>query len=230
MLVALGILLVAGLAGGLTLAFRSPGNGNGGSVNGSSGAFNHLGAAQHAPAGANVLPPAILSAVEHGNAQVKVENAREAKSGSPARFFPERLDTAHLLARTPNATFYVLADTRGYLCSYEVTTPPVFSGDGCEPQLSHARPAMLDAGAGCLGSACSFIVDGVAMDGVKSVSFTFRGKHMSLPVENNVFTLKQRASAEAGAASSAPTAQCPVAHFASGSTVNLAGYPCRSGD
>jgi hypothetical protein len=219
-LIALGILLLAGLAGGLALAFRSPGSGGG--VTGGLGAFNRLAAAQHARAGASVLPPAILSAVEHGNAEA-------AKPGT--HLFQERLDTARLLAKTPAATVYVLADSRGYLCSYEVVAPPVFTGNPCAPPLNKATPITFSAGNECTATTgCNFTAGGIAVDGVRSVSFTVRGKRVTVPVEHNVYALKRPISAEAGAASSAPTGQCAAAHFADGSTVKLTPYPpCPSG-
>src|SRR4051812_17331075 len=60
-LIALVVLLLAGLAAGLTLAPRAPGGG------GHLGAFKGIGAAQRAQTAADVLPPKILARIKQGN-------------------------------------------------------------------------------------------------------------------------------------------------------------------
>src|SRR4051812_10321919 len=65
-LIALVVLLRAGLAAGLTLALRAPGGG--GSGGGHLGAFKGIGAAQRAQTAADVLPPKILARIKQQNA------------------------------------------------------------------------------------------------------------------------------------------------------------------
>jgi hypothetical protein len=193
-----------------------------GVFNGRPAAFNGLNAAQHARSGANVLPPAILGSIKRDNAFEKKSNAQAAKSGTHFHVFPVRPDTARLLAKTPDATFYVLTDTRGYLCYYEVFGHMSLDGN-CVRPLSKSQPTTLDSSNGCNPTTgCILTVAGIAMDGVTSVSFTVLDNGVTVPVKNNVYTLKRQSTARG--------VQCAVAHFADGSTVKLTGYPSCPAD
>jgi hypothetical protein len=197
MAVAVAVAVLAGVGFGIAAGL--------GAFNGRLGAFNGLSAAQHARIGANVLPPAVLAAIKRGNA------------GGKERVLQ---DTARLLGKTPDATFYVLTDTGGHLCYYDVLGLMSFDGS-CVHPLSKSQPITLDASNGWTAKTGSILsVGGVAMDGVSSVSFTVLGKDVTLAVKHNVYTLKRQ--------STASTAQCAVAHFADGSTVSAAQVPCPS--
>lgn len=240
-LMALLVLLLAGFAAGLTLAFGSRGAGPSG---GHLGAFNGLSAAKRAQAGANVLPPRVLGAIKQENAGQKQLVAGAAKAGQHVSYGGLELpDTARLLGKTSDATtFYGLSTTIGRLCIVEYIAPLDFS-TWCVPPLSRSRPITLDTSLYGLGRPNKLLdFAGVAMDGVTSVSFTvLRGNTSSMcawsnspscrakpvgitvPVKNNVYHLTTR--------SSSSTVQGVVAHFADGSTVNMSECPlCLSAE
>ena len=239
-LVALSVLLLAGLAAGLTFAFGSRG---GGSSGGHLGAFKGLSVAQHGQAGANVLPPRALAAINEGNAGQKRLIARAAKAGRHVSYGGYWLPaTARLVGRAPDGTtFYGLSTTSGRLCIVEYIAPLDFS-TWCVSPLSRSRPITLDASLSGVGR-LSKILDagGVAIDGVTSVSFTvLRGNTSStcawsdspscrakrvgitVPVKNNVYHLSTH--------SSSSSIHGVVAHFGDGSTVKMSQCPlCLSG-
>lgn len=240
-LIALSVLLLAGLAAGLTLAFSSRGGGSGG---GHLGAFKGLSVAQRAQAGANVLPPRVLATIAEGNAEQRRLIASAAKAGQHVSYGGYWLpDTARLVGKAPDGTtFFGLSTTSGRLCIVEYVAP-LYSPMWCGLPLSRSRPITMDAGlSGGLGRPNKILeVAGVAIDGVTSVSFTvLRGNtsstcawsdsascrakpvRISVPVRNNVYRLNTHASSEG--------IHGVVAHFADGSTVNMSGCPvCISG-
>ena len=221
-LVAVGVLLLAGLATGLMLALRPTGGGSGG---GHPAAFEKISAAQHAQTGATVLPPSILAALEQANADTQSRNA-PTSAGVHGQFALLLLDTARFLGKVPGGAVYALTNTHGEFCAVDAIDaphggPPGFSEE-CSPPLSRSQPITIDASrGGSPGAGYTFHVAGVAMNGVTSVSFTVSGKAVTVPVKNNVFGLNRH--------SSAASAQCPVAHFADGSILNVPVYLCRSG-
>jgi len=169
------------------------------------GAFNGISAAQQTQTGADVLPPAVLAQVQQMNAQTAAEN-----QAASSRFqFPLLLpDTARVLGTMPDGSkVYGLTDTHGNLCLIGE------AGDGCGPPLTHSHPITLGAANPSPTAGGTFVVQGVAMDGVTSVSFTVSGKAATVPVKDNVYIYKEPDSHADGP-------RCVIAHFADGSTVN----------
>jgi hypothetical protein len=232
-LIALAVLLLAGLAGGLTLALRSPGGGASGG--GHLGAFKGIGAAQRAQTAADVLPPKIL-------ARIKQQNADPA--AKKANIPPLRPETARYLGQLPDEALYVLANAAGDLCYVEPYRPPgsdlsaaFFFNEGCLGPFGRSRPIQMadDSVSGNYAGYLETIV-GVAMDGVATVTFSVAGKAMTLPVKNNLFAaeLHQPAtntidSTTYSVNSSKYSIKCVVAHLADGSTVRIRGFTCPSG-
>ena len=236
LLIAIAVVLFAGLAAGLTLALRSGGGGPGG---GHPGAFKAISGAQHAQTGANVLPPSILAALERSNADTQRTNARPAKLRS-VQFPLLLLDSARFLGKIPGGSVYALTNTRGDFCRVDAIDaphggPPGFD-ETCSPPLDRSQPIQMEASNyGGATETAVLHVGGVAMDGVTSVSFTVSGKAVTVPVKNNVFGLNRHTVPAKNSVfglprqSRPPSLNCPVAHFSDGSIVNAPGYPCRSG-
>jgi len=158
------------------------------------GAFNGISVAQNTQTGTIVLPAAVL-------AQVKQQNATAAKWSWAAQLLP---DTARVLGKMPDGSLvYGLSDTHGNLCTIGE------AAGSCGPPLSRSHP--ITDGFGNTGS--DLIASGIAMDGVTSVSFTVNGTPVTVPVKNNVWVYEQPGS-------NADGADCIMAQFADGSTVN----------
>jgi hypothetical protein len=232
-LIALAVLLLAGLAAGLTLALRPPGGG--GSGGGHPGAFKGIGAAQRAQTAADVLPPKILARIKQLNAD---------PAAKKANIPPLRPETARYLGQLPDEAFYLLANAAGDLCYIEPYRPPgsdlsaAFTfNEGCLGPFGGSRPIQV-ADDGVSGNYTGYVetIVGVAMDGVDTVSFSVAGKAMTLPVKNNLFAseLHQPAtntidSTTYAVNSSKYSIKCVVAHLADGSTVKIRGFGCPSG-
>lgn len=177
-----------------------------GTFNARPAVFNGLSAAQHTRTGADALPPTVLAAIKRMNAGAERRNGGLWR---PA--------TARLLGKTSAATVYALSDTRGHLCYYDVLGLGS-GGGGCVRPLSRSQPITLDVSNEWTAKTGSILtVVGLAIDGVTSVSFTVARKDVTVPVNDNVYTLKRR--------SAASTVQCAVAHFGAGPAVKLIGYP-----
>jgi hypothetical protein len=220
-LIALAVLLLAGLAAGLTLALRSPTGGAGGG--GHLAAFRGIGAAQHAQTAADVLPPKILVRIKQVNP-------------------PLRPETARFLGRLPDEAVFVLPNAAGQLCYVEPYEAPgsdpssafLFS-EGCSRPLGRSQPIwVMDSSVS--GNFTGYIqtIAGVAMGGVTSVSFSVAGKAMTLPVKNNFFASERHLpgthtvdSTTYSINSSKYSIACVVAHLADGPTVKMRGYRCR---
>jgi hypothetical protein len=182
-----------------------------GAANAGLGPFNGISAAQHAKTGADLLPSGVL-------AQIKQMNARNANASKPGFALPRLLPkTARVLGRAfDGSVVYGLTDTRGDLCLFGEV-------GGCGPPLSRQHPITMGMANASPTTGGTFIVSGVAMDGVTSVSFTVWGKEVTVPVEDNVYLYKRPNSTAHGT-------RCVVAHFADGSTVNpFPEVPCPSG-
>ena len=173
------------------------------------GAFNGIGAAQHAQTGADVL-----------DAKTRAGLQNACPSGTVEAFYrPEChlvLDSARLVGQVPSyGNVYVVTDTRGDLCTY------FEGGDGsCGPPLSQSHPITFGTFNPSPTTGGTFIASGVAIDGVTTVSFTVNGRAVQVPVANNVWVYSESGS-------HATDAQCIVAHLDDGSTVNpFPGAPC----
>lgn len=168
------------------------------------GAFNGISAAQETQTGADVLPPAVLAQVEQMNAQTAEENQAASSRFQIPLLLP---DTARVLGTMPDGSkVYGLTDTHGNLCLIGE------AGDGCGPPLTHSQPITLGTANASPTAGGTFIAQGVALDGVTSISFTVSGKAVTVPVKDNVYIYKEPDS-------HADEAHCIVAHFADGSTV-----------
>jgi hypothetical protein len=232
-LIALAVLLLAGLAAGLTLALRSPGGSSGGAR---LGAFKGIGAAQRAQTAADVLPPKILARIKQLNAD-PIAKERNIP--------PLRPETARFLGRLlPDEALYVLADSAGDLCYVEPHLDPgsdlssaFLFDEACSRPLGRSQPIWLadDSVSGNYSGYVGTIV-GVAMDGVTSVSFSVAGKAGTVPVKNNVFASELHHPATNTIDSttysvnrSKYSVKCVVAHLADGSAMKIRGFECLSG-
>jgi hypothetical protein len=160
------------------------------------GAFNGISAAQNTPTGADVLPPALLAQIEQMNPQ----------DPSAPQLLP---DTARVLGTMPDGSkVYGLTDTRGDLCL-------IGAVGSCGPPLSDKQPITFSAANDAPTTGATFIAEGVAIDGVASVSFTpvpGDGAEVTVPVKNNVWVYKEPDS-------HAVNGHCIVAHLGDGSSV-----------
>ncbi len=172
-----------------------------GASNAGLGPFNGISAAQRAKSSADVLPSGVLAQVK----QMNTQSANPSSAGvEPWRLLP---DTARVLGKAPDGfTLYGLTDTRGDLCVFGA------AGGGCGPPLSKSHPITMGMANASPTTGGTFIVSGVAMDGVTSVSFTVWGKDVTVPVENNVYLFKEPNTTAHGT-------RCVVAHFADGTRV-----------
>ena len=164
--------------------------------------FNGIRAARHARTGADLLPSRVLARIEQLNAQ----SAGASQPGlEPARLLPH---TARVLGKASDGSvLYGLADTRGDLCTFSD------AGGSCAPPLSKTHPITMVMANAAPTTGGTFVVSGVAIDGVDSVSFTVWGKAVTVPVTHNVYVYERPHS-------TAHQAECAVAHFADGSTVD----------
>jgi hypothetical protein len=107
-----------------------------------------------------------------------------------------------------------VTDTRGELCE---------SFGGCGPPLSRSRPITIGAAnTGPIPPGGTLTVEGVALDGVKSVSFKIWNHPVTVRVRHNVWTYTRHHSTAKGA-------RCVVVHMADGSTVKpFPEVPCPS--
>jgi len=165
------------------------------------GAFNGISAAQNTPTGSDVLPPALL-------AQIEQMNAENQSNGAAQQLLP---DTARVLATTPDgAKVYGLTDAGGdLLCLIGA------EGGSCGPPLSHSQPITMTGTNPSPTTGGTFTAEGVAIDGVTSVSFTVApgdGQEVTVPVQKNFWIYTEPDSH--GVAE-----HCVVAHLADGSTV-----------
>jgi hypothetical protein len=173
-----------------------------GASNAGLGPFNGISAAQRAKSGADVLPSGVLAQIKRMNMQ----GANASSAGvEPWRLLPA---TARVLGREPDgSTLYGLTDTRGDLCTFDAL------GGSCGPPLSRSHPMTMGMTNPSPTTGGTFIVSGVAMDGVTSVSFTVWGKHVAVPVKHNLYLFKEPNTTAHGT-------RCVVAHLVDGSTVN----------
>ena len=167
------------------------------------GAFNGIGAAQHPIGTADVLDPVTAAYVQEHLAGIQ-------------------LDTTRHIGQLPDGqNVYVITGTQNDLCVIVGAPQPDAS---CGDPLSDAHPATLetypisnDAGT----KVVKWIVFGVALDGVSSVSFQPTqataggpsGQEITLPVNDNLWTWQTDEK-------SPPYAlQSVTAHFGDGTTV-----------
>ena len=165
------------------------------------GAFNGISAAQNTPTGSDVLPPALL-------AQVEQMNAENDNNGAGRKLLP---DTARVLATTPEGDkVYGLTDAQGdLLCLLSA------EGGSCGPPLSNSQPITMTGSNPSPTTGATFTAEGVAIDGVTSVSFTVApgdGHEVTVPVQKNFWIYTQPDS-------HGVVEHCVVAHLADGSTV-----------
>jgi hypothetical protein len=106
-------------------------------------------------------------------------NAQNQKDGIPQRLLP---DTARVLATTPEgAKVYGLTDTHGELCL-------IGAVGSCGPPLSNSQPIAITGSNPSPTTGGTFTAEGVAIDGVTSVSFTVPpgdGQEVTVPVNND---------------------------------------------
>lgn len=166
------------------------------------GAFDGIGAAQHPQTGADVLDAKTLAGLQEACP------SQVAQGSFYMPFCHLVLDSARLVGRTSYGNVYVVTNTRGDLC-----TIGVGGGGGCGAPLSESQPITFTTFNPTPTTGGSFVATGIAIDGVTSVSFTVRGKDVTVPVENNFWAYEEPDS-------HATLADCIVAHLADGSTVN----------
>jgi hypothetical protein len=167
------------------------------------GAFNGIGAAQHAPIGADVLDSKTLAGLQ------KACPSQTVQGSMYMPFCHLTLDSARLVGQIRSyGNVYVITNTRGDLCT-------VFEGgDGsCGPPLSESQPITFGAFNPSSTTGGTFVASGLAIDGVTAVSFTVGGKAVEVGVKNNVWVYSEPDSHATGG-------QCVVAHLDDGSTVN----------
>jgi hypothetical protein len=194
LVVAVVVAALAGAGVGIASGF--------GAFNGRPGVFNGFSASQHEKTGTNVLPAALV-------AQIKYMNAQHAKiSSSLPQLLP---NTARVLGTLPNGSkVYGLTDTRGDLCLVGA------AAGGCGPPLSKKQPITFGAANDAPTTGATFTAEGVAIDGVTSVSFTPTpgdGKEVTVPVKHNVWVYKEPDT-------HADDAHCISTRLADGSTVD----------
>jgi hypothetical protein len=166
------------------------------------GVFSGFSASQHEQADTSMLPPALV-------AQIKDMNDQHAKiSSSLPQLLP---NTARVLGTLPNGSkVYGLADTRGDLCLVGAVV------GGCGPPLSKKQPITFGAANEAPTTGATFTAEGVAIDGVTSVSFTPTpgdGKEVTVPVKHNVWVYEEPDTHADGA-------HCITTRLADGSLVN----------
>ena len=176
------------------------------------GAFDGIGAAQHPQTGADVLDAKTLA-----NLQEMCPSDSQANFYNPLCHLV--LDSTRLIGTIPSVgNVYVVANTRGELCT-------IWEGGSasCGRPLSKSQPITFGTFNPSPTTGGTFVASGLALDGVTSVSFTVRGKAVTVPVTNNAWEYDEPNS-------HASQGYCIVAHLADGSTVNpFPEVPCPSG-
>ena len=176
------------------------------------GAFDGIGAAQHPQTGTDVLDAKTLA-----NLQEMCPSDSQPNFYNPLCHLV--LDSTRLIATIPSiGNVYVVTNTRGELCT-------IWEGGSasCGPPLSKSQPITFGTFNPSPTTGGTFVASGLALDGVTSVSFTVRGKAVTVPVMNNAWEYEEPNS-------HASLGYCIVAHLADGSTVNpFPEVPCPSG-
>lgn len=177
------------------------------------GVFNGLGAAQHPPTSADVPDAQALAGIRQmctGWPQA-VDN-----SGFYNPYCHLDLSTARFLTDTgPGGKVWVVADARGELC----TAGGLWE---CLQPFGKSRPITFASNNETPTDGGTFHAEGLAMDGVTSVSFVpvpGDGTTVTVPVKGNIWIYSKPNS-------HAVDGDCVVANFADGSTVSLPEVPC----
>jgi len=138
--------------------------------------FSGIGAVTQAPFGENALDAKTASTLHALNDQDFGKGVLGAQLIAEARALPRMINGKRL---------YLIPTETGKLCAFlEGGT------EACTEPLSEARPAaviaMDDDGPGGVGA----VVFGVAIDGVRTVSFTAAGARHVVPVKGNMFAFQ----------------------------------------
>jgi hypothetical protein len=168
------------------------------------GAFNGIGAANHSRSAGDLMDPTTAAYVQEHLVGIEP-------------------DTARHIGRLPSGQeVYVITGTQGDLCV--IVGPPPSPTASCGDPLSDAHPATIETYpiSNSEGTkVISWIVFGVALDGVTSVSFQPTqattggpsGPELTVPVSNNLWTWQTDEKEPPYAL------QSVTAHFADGTTV-----------
>lgn len=161
------------------------------------GAFDGIAAAQHAQTGADVIDPAT---------QAYMECETEAKPCMPV-IHGLLFDTTRVVGQLPSGqNIYVVSTTSNDLCF--VVGPPHPEWN-CDDPLSRSHPSTVFLyGQDPEITPPTF---GIAVDGVRSVSFEANGREVTVPVKDNVWMYPGDVFASAMLSL--------TAHFADGTTV-----------
>jgi hypothetical protein len=167
------------------------------------GAFNGIGAAQHAPTAADLLD---------ATTRAGLQNACPDAGGHASFYMPLchlQLDSTRLVGQVqPYGNLYVVADTRGDLCAV------LEGGDSsCGPPLSRSQPITFGSFYRSSTTDGTYIATGLAIDGVTAVSFTLGGKTVEVPVTSNVWVYSEPRSHWTDG-------HCIRAHFVDGKTAD----------
>jgi hypothetical protein len=158
--------------------------------------LRNIDAAVQAPSGTAAIDSTTLAQLQRINAR-----GHEPQLLSEARTLPTTVDGRHV---------YLVPANNGDLCLFvEGMT------ETCSAPLAEARPAQFvivdPDGPGGAGP----VAFGVAMDGVRSISFTVAGQSESVPVSGNVFVYRGTPT------TSTDDFSAPTATFADGAAVRL---------
>lgn len=137
--------------------------------------------------------------------------AKTPPPSAPSVYFPPcHVILASARRLSPDSNVYVVTDTRGDLCM------SFGFGGGCGPPLTKSRPITAGGENPSPTDGGELMIGGVALDGVRSVSFTIplTGQAVTVPVRHNVWVYRQADSHASG------QIHCVVVHLAGGSTVH----------
>ncbi|HEY2311326.1 MAG TPA: hypothetical protein VGH46_09470 [Gaiellaceae bacterium] len=169
------------------------------------GAFANISAAQHPQASADQLSPGTAAFVAR-------EGCGTGHMSADGRFIPYTCDpgSSRLLSTLPNGDKLYVLEESGFapLCI-------LLEGAGLSicGGVDETHPVLQTASI----SSDSSILAGVAMDGVKSVSFKIGGKDVTVPVSDNAWAYE--GPGEPTNVGGAPLITCVTAHLADGSSV-----------
>jgi hypothetical protein len=107
-------------------------------------------------------------------------------SGGVDQIGPRRTDSARFVGTLPSGRkVYVVASEKGRLCVVVARL-----AESCSDRLSAAEPVTFTAAWDRPGAPA--YAYGVALDGVRSVSFSFGGNRVTVPVEHNFFAYQTK--------------------------------------
>ena len=144
------------------------------------GAFDGIGAADHAQTPQDVLDPESIKMIDQFNAAL---TSQQNAAGGSSTLDQIEIDTARLVGTLPTGKrLYVVSTTSGNLC-VAVQEESI----GCGHALSEQEPLTLETMDHDSPGGDPPVNFGVARDGITSLSFKADGSEVTVPVSDNVW-------------------------------------------